>query len=330
MPHERPRILFLSKGEQAASTRYRALQFFPHLEAAGFEPVHLSVRGGFGRQVAVLRAARSAEVVVSVRRTFSGPMRALLREVSHRLVLDLDDAIYESSTGVSASRARHFKKMVQRCDEVWAGNQTLKARATADGARSAKVFPTAVDPQRYAVKSHNERDWRCLVWIGSGSTRPYLEAILPALEAAAAAAAGLRLRIVADFALKSEVLPIEAVAWSSEAEAEALATAGIGLGPLADSAWTRGKCGFKLLQYMAAGLPTICDPVGANGEIVIDGETGLHITANHSWTQAIQTLCGNPSRAVALGRTGRQRVEQHYSVQHVGQQMIDALRALLA
>lgn len=327
---DRPAILFLSKGAAAASTRYRSLAFFPALEAAGFRPLHLSTRGGLGHEVQLLRAVRQAAVTVVLRRTFSGPFRAALRRFSRRLVFDFDDAIYRTPGGESAGRMRGFRAMVQRSDEVWAGNEVLAAAARGVGTHGPVVVrPTALDATLYVPQPIEERDPRELVWIGSSSTRPYLETILPALEAAAQRVPGLSLRIVADFSLSSPRLPIEASPWSSETEAEVLSTAGIGLAPLADNEWTRGKCGFKVLQYMAAGLPTVCDPVGANGQIVLDGETGFQVSAERSWAEAIATLCGNPERAAAVGRAGRARVESDYSLQRAVTRMIDHLKLLV-
>ncbi|MEL7087913.1 MAG: hypothetical protein AAGL98_05640 [Planctomycetota bacterium] len=264
-PDDRPAILFLSKGAAAASTRHRALAFFPALQAKGFRPIHLSVRGGLSHEVQLLRAVRQADVTVVLRRTFNGPFRAALRRLARRLVFDFDDAIYRRPDGESAGRMRGFRAMVRRSDEVWAGNPWLGKMASEAGPdTSVQILPTVLSTPRYRVRLVEHRDLRKLVWIGSSSTRPYLDAILPELEAAADRVSGLSLRIVADFTLASDRLAIENVEWSPDTEATQLATAGLGLAPVPDDAWTRGKCGFKLLQYMAAGLPTICNPVGAN------------------------------------------------------------------
>ncbi|MEM7627316.1 MAG: glycosyltransferase [Planctomycetota bacterium] len=328
-PDDRPAILFLTKGADAASTRHRALAFFPALEAAGFRPVHLSTRGGLGHEVQLLRAARQAVVTVVLRRTFGGPFRAALRRLSRRLVFDFDDAVYRRPGGDSAGRLRGFRAMVQRSDEVWAGNLWLgRAALDASSRGPVQVLPTVLDPAAYTPRAAEQRDPHRLVWIGSSSTRPYLEAILPDLEAAAERIPGLSLRIVADFSLRSEHLVIEATPWAPETEAESLATAGIGIAPLADDEWARGKCGFKLLQYMAAGLPTVCDPVGANGQIVLDGETGFHVTPERGWPDAIAALCGDTERAAAMGQAGRTRVELDYGLERAAAMLVARLEAL--
>ncbi|MEM1107784.1 MAG: glycosyltransferase [Planctomycetota bacterium] len=254
-----------------------------------------------------------------------------MRRAASRLVFDLDDAIYRTPDKRSAGRQRGFAAMVCRADEVWAGNDTLRQAALdIDRKKHVEVLPTALEPSPYTPRPIGKRDPRKLVWIGSSSTRPYLEAVMPDLEAAAERVPGLSLRIVADFTLESDRLAVEASPWSSETEAEDLATAGIGLGPLTDTPWTRGKCGFKLLQYMAAGLPTICDPVGANGQIVVDGETGLHISAQQNWADAIVMLCGDADKAQAMGRAGRERLNEVYALDRVATRMVERLSDLVS
>lgn len=323
-----PRILFLSKGQEAASTRYRALALFPILRDAGFDPVHLGLRGGLGMAIDVGRAVQESAVTIVLRRTLTAPARLLLRRAARRLVLDLDDAIYTSPAKPSPARARAFAAMARRCNAVFAGNDTL-----ADAARpycdSVHTLPTALDLSPYTPADPATLDPRKLVWIGSSSTRPYLEALLPELETAAACIPGLSLRIIADFALRSDTLPIEATPWSSAEEARLLRERGLGLAPLTDNPWTRGKCGFKLIQYMAAGLPTVCDPVGANGQIVEHGRTGLHAPQAGGWAEAIASLCTEPARAAAMGAAGRERAAAHYSVQAVGERYVGLLRGLI-
>jgi len=328
MSDPRGQILFLSKGDHAASTRYRALGFFPMLEAAGYQPIHLSTRGGLGQQAAILKQAKRSAVTICLRRTFNGPFRYLLRRAARRLVFDFDDAIYTSAQGPSPSRLRHFRAMVSGCDCVCAGNETLADQTRAFN-RQVHVLPTCLDLAKYVPADPAKLDPRKLVWIGSRSTRRYITDLLPALERAADKVPGLSLRIIADFELTSDKLPIESVPWSSQAEARLLAECGIGLAPLSDDPWTRGKCGFKLIQYMAARLPALCSPIGANAQIVVDGQTGLHASGDTDWPDAIQRLCAAPQQAGAMGQAGRKRAEQQYSLEVVGSQWLEVIRGLL-
>src|SRR5581483_10021650 len=169
-----------------------------------------------------------------------------------------------------------------------------------------------VDPGRYRVKSHAPTNTPRLVWIGSTSTLPYLRQALPTLGEAAGRVPGLRLLIVADASIERAPLPIDFVPWSVEAEAEALHSGDIGIAPTPQDRWTLGKCGFKILQYMAAGLPAIASPVGANAEIVRPGETGFLPEDPDEWVTAIAQLASDVELRARIGRAARERVEAHY------------------
>ena len=218
--------------------------------------------------------------------------------------------------------------MVKQCDAVFAGNATLADQARQHNT-DVHILPTALDLSAYHPANPASLDPRRLVWIGSASTRAYIETLLPLLEEAAGRVPGLSLRIIADFSLHSDTLPIENVAWSSDQEARLLRECGMGLAPLDDDAWTQGKCGFKLIQYMAAGLPTVCDPVGANGQIVNHGVTGLHAPLAGGWVDSIASLCADPAAAVTMGVAGRQRAEQRYSLEAVGKRYVELIRRLI-
>ena len=158
--------------------------------------------------------------------------------------------------------------------------------------------PTAAGPVR-------------LVWIGSGSTLPYLAELVPALRQVE----HVRLVTIADRTIDSSAgLDVEHIPWSLETEASSLIRGDIGIAPTPDDRWTRGKCGFKIIQYMAAGLPVIASPVGANAEIVREGETGLLATTPQQWIDAILNLAADAELRAIMGRAGRERVEREFSI----------------
>src|SRR5207249_9771653 len=118
-----------------------------------------------------------------------------------------------------------------------------------------------------------------------------------------------RLKLICDRFLKFANLPVTRCRWSGEDEAGDLATADIGISWLPDDAWSRGKCGLKVLQYMAAGLPVVANPVGVQAELVRDGETGFLVRTPEQWQQAIGRLTHDPQLRQRLGQAGRRRVE---------------------
>jgi len=322
-------ILFVSKGLHAASTRYRATDFFPLLEEAGWRPRHLSGSGSLRDRLAVLRAARRAEVVVLVRRTYGPMFRFLLRRAARHLVFTFDDAIFcRSDGGPSPRRARRFAATVAQCDLVWAGNRYLADEAGRFNG-NVQVVPTAVETDRYRLRVAKPESTLDLVWIGSSSTRKHLLTVVPALERAAEEMPGLRLKIVSDFTLETRSLPVVHIPWSPEAETRELAAAHVGLAPLPDNRFTRGKCGLKVLQYMAAGLPVVSSPTGVNAEIVEHGVTGLLAETEDEWVEALRALHDSSELRARLGEAGREKCVRHYSLQTVFGGMMKSLDELV-
>lgn len=246
---------------------------------------------------------------------------SLLRRTARRLSLDLDDAIYlrqrkklGAPAEVSCIRLARFGRTVDACDLVTAGNHRLAAM-TARWNPRVEVVPTTVEvaseppPEASAPST---RGGRTLVWIGLDRNLVYLELVRPALARLARRFPDLRVRIVCDEFPKWNDVPIEPVPWSTAIEDEALRTADVGLMPLTDDAWTRGKCSFKLLQYMAAGLPTVASPVGTNVDVVADGETGYLARTADDWYTALRRLLEDPRRARRMGRAGHARAAAYW------------------
>lgn len=322
------RLLFVSKGVASASTRYRALQFFPRLAQAGMVAEHVEAAGSPRAYLSTLRLARAADIVVVLRKTFPAPYLWLLRRASRKLVFDFDDAIFCNTDGsASATRMRRFAAMASACDHILAGNQYLADQARGFN-RAVTVIPTCIEATRYAADFPRPTDHLDLVWIGSRSTRKYLMEALPALRLAAQRVPGLRLKIVADFDLPDAGLPVLAVPWDAATEARELGSAHIGIAPMVENDWTRGKCALKVLQYMAAGLPVVSSAAGANAEIVVDGETGFLASDDAAWAERIGMLAGSPEMRDRMGMAGRRRATADYSIEPVFSRMLGAFAAL--
>ena len=318
-------ILFVTKGERAASTRYRVTDYLPYWSAAGWSTERLTHDGSLRCWLDILRRARRASVVVVVRRTFRPPMIRLLRAAARYLVFDFDDAIFVRSTGGhSAGKLARFGRTLAACDQVWAGNAYLAENAARFNDR-VTIIPTAVEAAKYQVSPAKPDSSLDLVWIGSSSTRKHLMTVLPALERAATRVPALRLKIIADFSVDSEVLQTEAVRWTADGEAVGLASSHIGIAPLPDNAFTRGKCGLKILQYMAAGLPVVASPVGVNAELVRADVTGYTAQTDEEWAAAIQRLAADPDLRERQGEEGRRICLQHYTHERVFEQLQHAL-----
>ena len=268
-----------------------------------------------------MRAAKSADVVVLLRKTFGPIYIKLLRRHSRYLILDFDDAVFCKSNGSgSKTRMRRFKRTVSLCDRIWAGNLFLMSAAKKYNA-CVSVLPTAIDPSRYEKTVAKPEKSFVIVWIGSKSTSKYLKAELPRLEKLAERLKGIELKIVADFSLESDRLAISAVPWRETTEEEALMTSHVGIAPMPDNDWTKGKCGLKVLQYMAAGLPVISSPSGVNAEIIDHGVTGFLPRNDDEWFQSVKKLMEDPELIQKLGKAGQKKVRDEYSVYAVYRKM---------
>jgi glycosyltransferase involved in cell wall biosynthesis len=211
---------------------------------------------------------------------------------------------------------RRFVATVRAADAVVAGNAFLAAEAAryTDPSR-VSVVPTCVDPDRYpltlAKPVHSTAE---LVWIGSSSTLQGLEAIAPVLEEIGRAVPNVRLKVICDRHPKLHNLPVVPCRWREATEAAELANSDIGISWIPDDLWSRGKCGLKILQYMAAGLPVVANPVGIHPQMIRHGETGFLAETEGEWLTAVVALAADPSLRQRMGAAGRRRMETTFSV----------------
>ncbi len=192
--------------------------------------------------------------------------------------------------------------------------RTVRLRA---GARVERVhvIPTCVDPERYRMACHESSPRSVdLVWIGSSSTLRGLEEAGAIWERLSKAIPHLSLRLICDRFPASFPLRIVPVAWSEETEASELAAGQIGISWLPDDLWSRGKCGLKVLQYQAAGLPVVANPVGSHAEMIRTGETGILAATADEWVDAVTSLAVDVRLRRKMGLLARQQVESNYSI----------------
>jgi glycosyltransferase involved in cell wall biosynthesis len=244
----------------------------------------------------------------------------ILRKAARVLVYDFDDALfyrdsYNRKGPLSWTRLAHFWATIYAADAVTAGNEYLREQAAAYiEPQRVHVIPTCVDPQLYPLAVHRRKGAEArLVWIGQHSTLNCLHHAQPMLSAVANALPGLKLHVICNCFPQLETIQVVPRQWSAAAEAAEIADADIGISWLPDDPWSLGKCGLKVLQYMAAGLPVVANPVGMNREMVQDGKTGLLASSPREWAQAVSTLAVDPALRARLGAAGREMVQRHYS-----------------
>ena len=350
-PSVRPRVYaylpaLAEAGIDAAVSPFLSSRAFRGFYRPGFAGLRAKAAGslaGYARRSWELSFRAAPDLAVIHREAVPRGNRWVierLRRRKVRLVYDLDDAIYLAPrdfvvAGEDSREAMTRGKdpsevlaLMAAADVVLAGNETLAARAREAGARKVVILPTPVDTDAFRPRgAAAATDARPLVgWIGSPTATYCLRAIAPALSAAARAAP-FRLLVVGASS-RVDVPGVEVVQrdWSLDREAADYASLDVGLYPLPDNPWTRGKCGYKALLYQSCAVPCIASPVGVSTAVVEDGVTGFHAADDAAWTDRLVALLRDPALRARLGAAGRRAVEERWSLRVLAPRMVAALR----
>lgn len=353
------RVLILSRYDaQGASSRLRTLQYIPFLEAQGFAVAHeplfgaaylagiygargwlaarvrsmASIVAAMARRLRAVMAARRYDVVWIEKELFPflpGWFEGALARTGTPYIVDYDDAIFHRYDLAPPPVVQHVLRdkldpLLGGAFAVTAGNGYLADYARGHGARRVEFIPTVIDIDRYRDRPETKDEEFRIGWIGSPSTSPYLKLIHAPLRQLATERP-VRLVTVGAPPLDLPGVPLEQHDWTLENEARLIESFHIGVMPLADTPWERGKCGYKLIQYMACGRPVVASPIGVNPQIVSDG-VGFLAADNAAWLDAFRALGEVSERRAEMGRTGRLLVEENYTQQI----MAPRLAALLA
>jgi glycosyltransferase involved in cell wall biosynthesis len=315
------RVLALVKSPEHVCCRYRIAAFRDALEQAGHR---LEIRAwpSFWLSRWLLhRHVGNIDVLVIQRKLLPAWQLRLIRSQVRWLIYDFDDAVflrnsYHPRGHDSARRARRFDDMLRFADHVVAGNEyLLDQTAPIAEAASVHMIPTCVEVARYRMATHEHTGQGVqMVWVGSDNTIKGLERFSPVLENLGKTRSGLQLKVICDRSLNLQHLPVSFAPWRETTEADEIASADVGISWLPDDPWSRGKCGLKVLQYMAAGLPVVANPVGIQARLVRPGVTGFLAETAAEWALAIGRLADDPAMRRAMGRAARRLVAAEYDI----------------
>lgn len=331
---------FLKYGRQAASSRQRLLQYLPYLSANGVEVEVLPLLGDDHlRSIAAGGGGVSPSMLAPYLRRF----RQLVRGGDHDLVwvhyelfpflpgmferlagfsgrpivCDYDDATFHTydrhrSGAVRQMLGNKLEPLLSRATACICGNDYLKAYAEQFCPNSVTI-PTVVDTDTYVPRKCRGNGPPVVGWIGSPSTwqnvEPLLPTLLPRLRRL-----GVVFRVIGAGPKAEGIEGIDAVSWSENTEIASVQGLDIGIMPLLDEPFQRGKCGYKLIQYMACGIPVVAAPVGVNSQIVDNGVNGFLASSEAQWLEALDRLIADKELRVAMGAKGRERAVQEYSL----------------
>ncbi len=328
------RIVALVESVGHVCERYRISAFAPIFADAGHSLELVPLARGTFQRAFQFRGLRSADIVILQRKLLPQLDLVVLRQYAQRLIFDFDDAIfgrdsYSTKGFASSGRQSRFTRTARLADVIVAGNDHLAAEARRLEPQASVVrIPTCVNPANYPIATHTRKPSVRFVWVGSASTLQAFSRIRPILDAIGQAIRGSTLAMICDRFMTFDHLQVEPIAWSELSEAEELARCDIGIAWMPDDPWSRGKCGLKVLQYQAAGLPVIANPVGVHTSMVRANETGFTATTTEEWVSAAVRLAESAVLRQKLGDAGRRQTEVAYSIGAGGQlwlQLLDRL-----
>ena len=337
------KILLLSRYDTlGASSRYRCLQYLPYLRSHGHTvdvsplmsnlylqrlyagervPV-LDVLSAYVRRKLRLLQKRKYDLIWMQYEALPWVpywMESMLLTSSIPVVIDYDDATFHrydrhASALVRAMLGGKIERLMRKASCVIAGNEYIAGRARGSGARRVEKLPTVVDLAKYPVAPPPQNETFTVGWIGTPRTVHYLNEIREAVQSVARDG-GIRFVTIGTPGFRIEGVPCENRAWSEATEVQEMQKLDVGVMPLIDGDWERGKCGFKLIQYMACSCPVIGSPVGVNSEIIQKGINGFTASSTQEWVDALRTLKADWELRKRMGAEGRRTVEQRYCLE---------------
>ena len=355
------RVFFVAlTGPRFAASRTRVFDYLPFLEANGVQadvsvvlPDRTSTwtysRRGVGRLIhygwvwwrsllaglhTLWRAPRY-DVVFVQRVFFSAPVAWMLRLFSRKVIFDFDDAIFTTEAPgedwMSRLRTWHHARALAKMLRAASGaivENTYTAGYAERYCPRVSIITGPIDTERYSPgKAVEERNGVVLGWIGSYTSAPYLELIRGPLTELGVRHRHLRLCLIGEGGFDTDAVPMEWRPWSLETEIQDLRGFDIGLMPLTDDPWTRGKGGYKLLQYLSMGIPAVSSPVGINREIVEDGVNGFCAGTHDEWVSCLDRLIQDRALRHRLGKAGRAKMERCYSLNRSSRRLLQILNS---
>jgi glycosyltransferase involved in cell wall biosynthesis len=329
------------------TSRIRFLQYLPYLQTHGID-VHIApfleddyvdslykgmrnyraIAAAYYRRLRQLFASRKYDLLW-VEKELLPWAPALPERLARPYVVDYDDAVFHNydlhpSAIVRTLLGNKIRTVMSRARAVVVGNEYLADYARRAGAAIVQIVPTVVDLERYPALEHPRNAVFTIGWIGTPWTARYLPAIAPALREACSGGRA-RVLLIGSGEIPMPGVDAEIRPWSETTEAADIRQMDVGIMPIPDEPFERGKCGYKLLQYMAAELPAVASPVGANRQIVEEGVTGYLAGTHSEWVRALDRLRQDQSARTSMGKAARLKVERAYSLQSQAPRVLEIL-----
>ena len=350
------KILLLSRyGPLGASSRIRSYQYLPYLKSQGIDvTVAPLLNDGYVKALYSAKAKPLFSIFDSYMRRFRSILNThcfdlvwiekdlfpwmpawaeiMLVRIGIPYVVDYDDAIFHRydlnpNRIVRTLLGSKISRVMRYASAVIVGNEYLATYAIRAGAKRVEYIPTVIDLDRHSIKDCTNTGEFKVGWIGSPMTAKYLNLIKPAIIRFFKEG-NSSLSLVGSGHVALGELPVKIIPWSKETEVADIQDFDVGIMPLPDSPWERGKCGYKLIQYMACGKPVIASPVGANIAIVEHGVNGFLTKSADEWLEALTVLRDDPDLSKKMGKEGRKIVEKRYCLQVTAPRLLSIFQSV--
>lgn len=284
--------------------------------------------------VHLLRRVRRCHTVYVQKVVLPAWVLRFLKAGRRRLVFDFDDAMYALAPGqdrgirgwIRRRRTLQFERMLKASDLVIIENDTNRDYAGQYCSRLLTITGP-IDTERYRPVAMRHGGPVVLGWIGSPSTTGYLDFLGPVLQELARRGHALVLHLIGAGPFDLPGVEVRRTPWAMDTEVNVLGTFDVGLMPLTDDSWSRGKGGYKILQYMAMGIPTVASPVGINTDLVEHGTTGFLGSSVDEWLAALEELITEPERRRVIGERARRVAIERHSLERHAPTILQALAA---
>lgn len=328
------KVLFLLTKRQPPSSRLRVMNCLDAYRAAGVEPTVLPIPSGLIDRIRMLKAVAQNDVTLIQKKTSFHPVElALMRRLNPRIIFDMDDAVMlhelEHHKPLTGKNLIKFIRTVNHCAAVVAGNRFLAAFAEPN-CKHVYELPTPIDTRRYLLKDYSTPADKVIIgWVGVRGNLHYLKRLEAVFQKLCAEFPNLYLKVVSNDFIDMDGVRVIKEKWALDTEIESLRSFDIGIMPLDDTLWARGKCGYKILQYMGVGVPAVASPVGINSEFIRHGESGFLAASPKDWYQALRNLVADSQTRQVFGLKGRELVEQYYSQDYFSAQYLKVFQEVL-
>ena len=358
------KILFVPYGTQKApATRYRVTQYLPYLEKEGIGYFVFSAISQFStslmikspnfpsfikflyylyvflervlRLCYIILISKGFDVVFLQRTTFPLKLEILLKAVNNNIVFDIDDAIYLSDKKGKdvLTRVKEYIKesevvsILKASKAVIVENEYIK-KFVSQYCKNVSKIPGPIDTERFSIRPENKKNTIIIGWIGSPATTPYLSMLDGVFRAVKEKHENVKFKFIGLGKYKNPGIEVERIAWDYNTEVSELQTFDIGIMPMPDDEWTRGKLGCKMLQYMAVGTVPLVSYTPTNTEIIKEGENGFLVKTESEWLDRLSLLVGDAPARDKMGKAGRRTVEEACSLRRNAPQLITIFKSL--